>query len=82
MAEKKAKTIPVETADQKLAEAKAREIAVETAVNLPGVKRVLKPDHLGNMYAACGNCGCRLVNVEERVKCRFCWYCGVPIIWK
>ena len=71
-----------ETKETKLAEAKARRIAVETAEQKLGVMRVLKPDHLGNPYAACGNCGVRLVNVEERVKCRFCWYCGVPIRWK
>ena len=55
---------------------------VETA-DLPlAVRRVLKPDAYGNNYAACGNCGARLVNVEERIKCRFCWCCGRPIIWK
>ena len=32
--------------------------------------------------ARCGNCGCRLVNVEARIKCRFCWYCGKAILWK
>ena len=68
--------------DTKLAEAKARRIAVETADQQIGVLRVLKPDNLGQMYAACGNCGCRLVNVEERVKCRYCWYCGRLVRWK
>lgn len=55
---------------------------VETAEQKLGVMRVLKPDAYGNNYAACGNCGCRLVNVEERVKCRYCWYCGTPVRWK
>jgi len=35
-----------------------------------------------NGAAVCGNCGCRLVNVEERIRCRFCWYCGKAILWK
>ena len=66
MTEKKTKLTDVETADQKLA-----------------VRRVLKQDACGvGMYAVCGNCGARLVNVEERIKCRYCWYCGRPIIWK
>ena len=54
----------------------------ETADQRLAVRRVLKQDASGAMYAACGNCGCRLVNVEERIKCRFCWYCGRPVIWK
>ena len=66
MTEKKTKLTAVETADQKLA-----------------VRRVLKPEADGiGRYAVCGNCGARLVNVEERIKCRYCWYCGRPIIWK
>jgi hypothetical protein len=32
--------------------------------------------------AVCGKCGMRLVNVEERIKCRFCWFCGAPVKWK
>lgn len=65
-----------------MAEKKAKFIAAETADQKLGVLRVLKPDAYGNNYAACGNCGCRLVNVEERVKCRYCWYCGVLVRWK
>ena len=55
---------------------------VETADQKLAVRRILKPDAYGVNYAACGNCGCRLVNVEERVRCKYCWNCGVPIIWK
>lgn len=65
MTEKKARVLPVETADVKL-----------------GVQRLIKVDGSGVKYAACGKCGSRLVNVEERVKCRFCWYCGTPVVWK
>lgn len=32
--------------------------------------------------AVCGNCGVHLVNVEERIKCKFCWNCGKPVRWK
>jgi predicted amidophosphoribosyltransferase len=32
--------------------------------------------------AICGNCGVRLVNVEERIRCKFCWNCGKPILWR
>ena len=61
---------------------KKKVLQVETA-DLPlAVRRVIKQDACGDNYTACGNCGCRLVNVEERVKCRYCWYCGRPIIWK
>ena len=63
-------------------EKKTKVIQVETADQKLGVLRVLKPDASGKMYAACGNCGCRLVNVEERVKCRYCWYCGTLVRWK
>lgn len=65
-----------------MTEKKMKVLPVETADVKLGVRRVLKPDAWGNKYAACGNCGCRIVNVEERVKCKFCWNCGVPIIWK
>jgi len=61
---------------------KLKDFHVETA-DLPlAVRRVLKQDAYGNKYAACGNCGARLVNVEERIRCRFCWCCGRPVIWK
>jgi len=43
---------------------------------------VLKEYIGGGVYAACGNCGVRLVNVEERIKCKFCWNCGKRVIWK
>ena len=55
---------------------------VETADQQMGVRRVLLKDANGNMYAACGNCNVRLVNVEERVKCAYCWHCGKRVIWK
>ena len=37
-----------------------------------------------NQYgeAVCGSCGAHLVNVEERIKCKFCWNCGKPVRWK
>ena len=65
-----------------MTEKKTKVLPVETADVKLGVKRVLRPDASGSMCAVCGKCGCRLVNVEERVKCKFCWNCGVPIIWK
>ena len=68
--------------DMTMPEKKTKVIQVETADQKLGVLRVLKPDASGKMYAACGNCGCRLVNVEERVKCRYCWYCGTLVRWK
>lgn len=63
-------------------EKKTKVVPVETADQVLGVLRVLKTDASGMKYAACGNCGCRLVNVEERVKCRYCWYCGKLVRWK
>ena len=57
-------------------------VQVETADQDMGVRRVLKEYIGGGVYAACGNCGCRLVNVEERVKCRYCWNCGRKVLWK
>ena len=56
--------------------------AIETADQELGVRRVLKEYIGGGVYAACGNCGVRLVNVEERIKCKFCWNCGKRVIWK
>ena len=53
----------------------------ETADQALGVKRVLLLDAYGGRYAACGNCHARLVNVEERVKCLYCWYCGKKVRW-
>ena len=50
-----------------MTEKKTKVLPVETADVKLGVRRVLKPDAWGNKYAACGNCGCRIVNVEERV---------------
>lgn len=32
--------------------------------------------------AVCGHCGKRLVNFDGTVKCRFCWFCGKPVLWK
>jgi len=56
--------------------------AVETADQELGVRRVLLTDAYGQKYAACGHCNVRLVNVEERVKCTYCWHCGKRVIWK
>ena len=65
-----------------MAEKKTKVIQVETA-DLPlAVRRVIKTYESGERYAACGNCGVKLVNIEERVKCKFCWNCGRPVIWK
>ena len=52
--------------------------AVETADQQIGIRRSIGPDG----YARCGHCGVRLVNVEERVKCKYCWYCGKKVLWK
>lgn len=60
------------------AEKKPRLEKVETADIPLQVMRVIGPDG----YARCGHCGVRLVNVEERIKCRYCWYCGKPVKWK
>lgn len=59
-------------------ETREKPVAVETADVPLQVMRVIGPDG----YARCGHCGVRLVNVEERIKCRFCWYCGKPVKWK
>ena len=63
-------------------EKKTKVMPVETADQKLGVLRVLKPDAHGNIYAACGVCGCRLVNVEERIRCKYCWHCGTLVRWK
>ena len=55
---------------------------VETADEDMGVRRVILLDAYGGRYAACGNCNVRLVNVEERVKCLYCWHCGKKVLWK
>ena len=72
MAEKKARMTAVEIPEVPAAAETADEI---------GVKRKIMLDAYGGRYAACGNCGCRLVNVEERVRCRYCWCCGKRVIW-
>ena len=52
---------------------------VETAeLQLLPVMKKIGPDG----YAICGNCGVHLVNVEERIKCKYCWNCGRPVKWK
>ena len=33
-------------------------------------------------YAVCGKCGVRLVNVEARIRCKYCWNCGTPVRWR
>ena len=71
MAEKKTKVYTAEPP----------EFMCETADQKFAVRRVLKPGADG-MYAACGKCGCRLVNVEERVRCKYCWNCGTPVRWR
>lgn len=50
----------------------------ETADQDLGIMKVIRPDG----YAVCGNCGVQLVNVEERIKCKYCWNCGKKVRWK
>ena len=59
-----------------MTEKKSKIQVVETA-DQQLVKRVIKEG-----VARCGNCGVRLVNVEERIKCKFCWNCGKPVLWR
>ena len=56
----------------------AAPVPVETADQDMGVRRVIRADG----YACCGHCGSPLVNVMERVKCRYCWFCGRKVLWK
>ena len=51
---------------------------VETAEQKLSVMRKIGPDG----YAICGKCGVHLVNVEERIRCKYCWNCGTPVRWK
>ena len=51
---------------------------VETADQKLSVRRVVNP----NGDAVCGKCGVRIVNIEARVRCKFCWNCGTPVRWK
>ena len=67
-----------DTEMKETAEKKTRPVRVETADIPLQVLRVIGPDG----YARCGSCGVRLVNVEERIKCRYCWYCGKQVKWK
>ena len=54
-------------------------VPVETAEQqLVPVRKTIGADG----YARCGKCGVRIVNVEERIKCKFCWNCGTPVRWK
>jgi hypothetical protein len=62
----KKKVVEVETAEQQL---------------VPAL-RVIKTYPGGEKYAACAKCGVKLVNVEERIKCKFCWNCGTPVKWR
>ena len=52
--------------------------AVETADQKLAIRRVVTP----NGEAVCGKCGVRIINVEERIRCKFCWNCGTPVRWK
>ena len=51
---------------------------VETADQKLAIRRVINP----NGEAICGNCGVRIVNVEERIRCKYCWNCGRKIKWQ
>ena len=49
----------------------------ETADKKLIVRRKIGPDG----YAICGICGVHLVNVEERIRCKYCWNCGTKVKW-
>lgn len=53
------------------------EYMCETADRKFAVRRIVKDG-----AAVCGNCGVRLVNVEERIRCKYCWNCGTPVRWR
>ena len=53
-------------------------LQVETADQKLSVRRQIGPDG----YAICGKCGVHIVNVEERIRCKYCWNCGTLIKWR
>jgi len=67
MAEKKTKVISPELASE-----------IETADKKLAIRKQISPDG----YAICGKCGVRVVNVEARIRCKYCWNCGTPIRWR
>ena len=67
MAEKKAKVVNIPGSPA---------IVIETADQAP-VRRALV-----NGVAVCGKCGVRLVDFDGVHKCKFCWNCGKPVLWR
>lgn len=59
-----------------MAELKKKTVEVETA-DQKLVRRAIN----GKNEAICGNCGVRIVNIEERIRCKYCWNCGVKVKW-
>lgn len=51
-------------------------IVIETADQEPVRKKIV------DGAAVCGNCGKPLVDFSGRVKCRYCWFCGKPVLWR
>ena len=65
-----------------MADKRQKIVEVETAdqkmvASMPVMKKIGEDG-----YARCGSCGVRLVNVEERIRCKYCWNCGTPVRWK
>lgn len=67
MAEKKAKVVNIPGSPANV---------IETADQAP-IRRVILDG-----AAVCGSCGKPLVDFSGRIKCRFCWYCGKPVLWR
>ena len=65
-----------------MAEKKAKIFKAEPATVEVADDHLLVRRKIVNGVAICGNCGVRLVNVEERIRCKFCWNCGKPILWR
>ena len=59
-----------------MTEKKKKVEIVETADQEPVRKKIV------DGAAVCGNCGKPLVDFSGRVKCRYCWFCGKPVIWR
>jgi len=59
-----------------MAEKKSKVEIVETA------DQQLVRRQIVNGVAVCGHCGKRLVDFDGRVKCRYCWFCGKPVLWR
>jgi len=53
------------------------QVEVETA-DQKLIRRVINP----KSEAVCGRCGVRIVNVEKKIRCKYCWNCGGKIKWQ